>query len=188
MNRILLISGSARNGNCKTILEDIQKNFWLSIGTEVIYLRDFDLTPCYGCSACNSTEDNECVKGDKHHLIVQKIMDSDIIILATPNYFYNMSALTKSFIDKTIAYYKLCTLKNKKFIFVYTGEDSPENTKKYLDSAMLGFIDCHEIESLGSFAIQCGEINDFNDLNTKNLIVEEISNLIRKNLPKETEE
>ena len=188
MNRIILISGSARNGNCKLILEDIQKHFWLDIGTDVIFLRDFDLTPCYGCMACEHTDGNECVKGDKHHLIMQKIDDSDIVILATPNYFYNMSSLTKNFIDKTIAAYNTGTLKGKKFIFVYTGEDSEENTKKYLDSAMFGFIDCHELNVLGSFAYKCSSIGDFKNPQLKDSTTEDICNLIRKNLPEDTED
>ena len=185
MNRILLISGSARNGNCKIILEDIQKHFWLDIGTDVIFLRDFDLKPCYGCMACKNTERNECVKGDKQHIIMDKIKDSDIVILATPNYFYNMSSLTKNFIDKTIAQYEDGSLKDKKFIFVYTGEDTVENTKKYLDSAMFGFIDCHELDVLGSFAYSCSGIGEFKNPTLKKSTTEEICNLIRQNLPKD---
>lgn len=182
MKKALFISGSARNGNCKLILEELQKKFWLEYSTEVIFLRDFDLTPCQGCEGCEKMGNYECVQKDKLDLLMGKIMDAEIVILATPSYFYNVSSLTKNFIDKTYPSYHKKLLKNKKFIYIYTGEDDPATTKKHLDSAMWGFSTCQGISVLGSFAFSCGDTGEFKDEHDKTNKITEISNLIRKYL------
>jgi len=171
-----------RNGNCKTILEDIQQTFWLDISTELLYLRDYDITHCDGCYSCRSTEDHVCVKGDKAHIVVDKMLDSEIVIFASPNYFYNISGLAKNFIDKTLPYYPEQILKGKKIIFVYTGMASADTTKACLDNAMRGFAKCHGMEILGSFAYQTPDLGVFADERAKASTTQEICNLIRSTL------
>lgn len=182
MKQILLICGSMRNGNCKTILEDIQQKFWLNYSTELLYLRDYDITNCHGCMQCRNTDKNECTKGDKVHLVIDKIMDSELVVLATPNYFYNVSGITKDFIDKTVPYYEKGTLKGKKFLFVYTGESTPDVTKSQLDQAIYGFVDCHNLENLGSFAYQTNSINEFANDSIREETTNNICDIIRQQL------
>lgn len=182
MKQILFICGSMRNGNCKTILEEIQQKFWLDYSTELIFLRDYGITNCHGCMQCRNTDNNQCIKGDKVHLIIDKIMDSEIIVLATPNYFYNVSGITKDFIDKTVPYYENGTLKGKKFLFVYTGEAAPDETKAQLDQALFGLIDCHELVSLGSFAYQTETIHKFANDSLKEETTNTICDILRQHL------
>lgn len=183
MKKILLISGSERNGNCKQILEEIQQTFWLEYSTEVVFIRDFDMKPCMGCKGCDNSENHECIKqGDKSHLLLDKINDSEIIVLATPNYFYNVSGLTKTFIDKTYPCYRTKSLKGKKFIYIYIGEDETQNTKKYLDNALYGFTDCHEINVLGSYAYSASGIGEFANVAEKVATTQSIINKIWENI------
>ena len=185
MKRVLFISGSARNGNCKQILETLQSNFWLEYGTEVTFLRDYDLKPCCGCLNCERDDGNACVRDDKFHILIDKVMDADIIVLATPNYFYNVSSLTKNFIDRTFCCYKDKNLVGKKFLYIYIGEDDEKNTKKYLDNAMYGFTICHELNILGSFAYSAGEIGEFSHPELASDTTRDIVSIIRKNLIEE---
>ena len=173
MKRILFISGSARNGNCKKILETLQSNFWLEYGTDVVYIRDFDLKPCNSCIHSDS---------DKMDILLDKVYDADIVVLATPNYFYNISGLTKMFIDKTLEAYNEKKLQGKKFIYIYIGSDDEKNTKKYLDNAMYGFTICHECNVLGSFAYSASGIDEFNNPNQASLTTQDIIAVIRENL------
>ena len=173
MKRILFISGSARNGNCKKILETLQSNFWLEFSTEVVYIRDFGLQPCNSCLHDES---------DKFNILLDKVYDADIIVLATPNYFYNVSGLTKMFIDKTHNAYEEKKLQGKKFIYVYIGGDDEKNTKKYLDNAMYGFTICHECKVLGSYAYSAGDIGEFNNPAQANLTTQDIIATIRENI------
>lgn len=182
MKKILFISGSQRNGNCKQILEDIQKNFWLETSTEVVFIRDFSLTPCSGCDMCESRENNECIADDKMDMLLEKVYDAEIVVLATPNYFYNVSSLTKNFIDRTYPCYFSKKLKDKKFIYIYIGNDNSENTKKYLDNAMYGFTACQGVNLLGSFALSADGIGEFASATERVTTTQSIVNLIRENI------
>lgn len=182
MSKILFISGSARNGNCKQILEEIQSNFWLEISTDLVHIRDFELTPCHGCTMCKNTQNNMCVKEDKMDILLGKVMDADIVVLATPNYFYNVSSLTKNFIDKTIPCYFNKNLKGKKFIYIYTGNDSESNIKKYLDNSMYGFTVCQEVSVLGTYAFSCDDIGEFLNPELKKSTITQIINKLRENI------
>ena len=181
MKKILFISGSVRNGNCKLILEELQSKFWLEYSTDVVYIRDFELQPCSGCNLC-STHNHACVKEDKMDILLGKIMDADIVVLATPNYFYNVSSLTKLMIDKTYPCYYNKALKGKKFIYIYVGNDNTNNIKKYLDNAMYGFSVCQELSVLGSYAYQAGDIGNFLNPQEKDITTNTIIQKIRENL------
>ena len=185
MKKILFISGSARNGNCKLILENIQKNFWLEYSTDVVFIRDYNLKECVGCNSCLEKANNECVAEDRMSILLEKIMDADIVVLATPNYFYNISGLTKTFLDKTYPCYHTGALKGKKFIYIYIGNDKAPTIKKYLDNAMYGFTVCQEVSVLGSFAYSADGIGQINDPAQAKNTTDEIINLIRKNLSEE---
>ena len=180
MKKLLFISGSYRNGNCKEILEEIEHTFWLEYSCDLVYIRDFSLEPCIGCDACQNN--NICSSNDKMDILLDKVYDADIVILATPNYFYNVSSLTKNFIDKTLPCYYSRKLHGKKFIYIYTGNDEAHNTKKYLDSAMHGFTICHGINLLGSYAYSADGIGEFSDINEKNSTTQTIISLIRQQL------
>lgn len=182
MKKILFISGSQRNGNCKQILEDLQKNFWLETSTEVVFIRDFSLTPCKGCDACKNRENNKCVSDDDMNMLLEKVYDAEIVVLATPNYFYNVSSLTKNFIDRTYPCYFNKKLKDKKFIYIYIGNDDSSNTKKYLDNAMYGFTVCQNIKLLASFALSADEIGEFVSTTERVTTTQNIINIIRQNL------
>lgn len=183
MERILFVSGSARNGNCKLILENIQKNFWLEYGTDVVFLRDYNIKECLGCSGCENNDTHTCVcDDDRMSILLDKVMDADIVVLATPNYFYNISGLTKTFIDRTYQCYSDGKLKGKKFIYIYIGNDNTANTKKYLDNAMYGFSICHEVSVLGSFAYSADGIGEFKDFTSAKSTTEQIVQLIKNNL------
>ena len=182
MQKILFISGSARNGNCKELLETIQKNFWLDYHTDLIYIRDFNLKPCQGCFQCEDESNPLCVSDDKMNILLDKVMDADIVVLATPNYFYNISSLTKNFIDRTYPFYTNKKLQGKKFIYLYVGGDDISNTKKYLDNAMYGFTICHEVKVLGSYAFQAEDVGQFNNIDHTDSTIRDIVTTIRENL------
>lgn len=181
MDKILFISASSTNGSCRLLLEEIQKKFWLKYSTEVAYIRDFESKQCLGCRACQD-ERGECVLDDKIHILLEKMLDAKIVVFATPNYFYNMTGLAKNFIDRAYRYYKNRKLEGKKFIFLYTGGDTSENIKRYLDNAVYGFIKCQGLNSLGSFAISTQGEGVYTNPQEKDMVVAKITKLIADNI------
>lgn len=144
MNKILLISGSNRDFYSYKILKEIQKNI---DNVNLIKLKDYNIESCKGCLFCDKNA--KCVINDDLDKIVNQMLENDIIVFAIPNYFGGMSGFFKNFIDRLHYMYKRSTLKNQKFVFIYTGalEDdsitmeemtkSTHNIEKYLELSVI---------------------------------------------------
>ena len=93
MKKILILSSSPRRGgNSDTLCDEFMQGA-LASGNEVekIFLRDKTIHPCLGCSVCSQYH-KPCPQKDDAPGIIAKMMDAQVIVLATPVYFYTMSA------------------------------------------------------------------------------------------------
>jgi multimeric flavodoxin WrbA len=98
--KVLGLFGSPRRGgNTDLLLEEALKGAQ-SAGAEVegLHLTDFTITPCKECHGCEETGD--CVILDDMHKIYPKLLVADIIILASPIFFYGVTAWAKALIDR----------------------------------------------------------------------------------------
>lgn len=98
--KVLGIFGSPRRGgNTDTLLEEALRGAEEE-GAEVerLHLTDFTITPCKECHGCDQT--GECVILDDMQKIYPKLLDADIIILASPIFFYGISAWAKALVDR----------------------------------------------------------------------------------------
>jgi multimeric flavodoxin WrbA len=88
-----------RGGNTDTLLEEALRGAEEE-GAEVerLHLTDFTITPCKECHGCDQT--GECVILDDMQKIYPKLLDADIIILASPIFFYGISAWAKALVDR----------------------------------------------------------------------------------------
>lgn len=96
----LLFQGSARKGgNTDNLLQKIIQGIENVQGSYKLYrLPDLDIHPCIGCGSCE--ENGECIFKDDMYGIYQSIRSADRILVASPIYFYNLTAQTKLFIDR----------------------------------------------------------------------------------------
>jgi len=101
--KVLGIFGSPRRGgNTDILLEETLKGA-AKEGAEVdrISLTDYAITPCKECHGCDQT--GQCVILDDMQKIYPKLLESDIIILASPIFFYGVTAWAKALIDRSQA-------------------------------------------------------------------------------------
>ena len=180
MEKILFINASTQNSVCVSALEAIQQHFWLEYSTEIVSIRDYFLEQCHGCMHCMNA--NKCVIEDKLHILADKIVDSDIVVIATPSYFYNVSGLLKTFIDRSRVLLRKQSLKGKKFIYIYCSHDKPDTVKPYLDTALFGFNYCHHIENLGSYGIQVSDDLNISDDTAFHYTISAITDIIKNNI------
>ncbi len=68
---------------------------------EIISLADYKLQPCKGCRMCAKT--GQCVIKDDYAGIKEKLLETDGIILVSPNYMHNVSAQMKAFLDRSFS-------------------------------------------------------------------------------------
>ena len=98
---ILILSGSPRkNGNTDLLVEAFSKGASEKHHVEVVSVHDYKVNPCMGCNACFTSEGNVCVQKDDMSVIHSKLADADILVIASPIYFYGLSAQLKAIIDR----------------------------------------------------------------------------------------
>ena len=103
--RIVLINGSLRvNGNTDTIIKSLLDGAESSDAIiKQFVLRDKNINDCKGCYYCY--KNNSCSINDDMQEIHHDIQKSDIIILASPMYWWGVTGLMKTFIDRLYLYY-----------------------------------------------------------------------------------
>ena len=144
MKKVLVISSSPRrNGNSDLLCDQFMKGA-IEAGhrAEKIFLADKTIHYCTGCGACaNATR--PCVQKDDVAEILEKMVGADVIILATPVYFYTMCAQLKTLIDRSCPRYT--AISNKEFYFILTAADTSRAAMNRTLESLHGFTeDCLE--------------------------------------------
>lgn len=144
MKKVLLISSSPRkNGNSDLLCVQFRKGA-IDAGhrAEKIFLAEKKIHYCTGCGACaNATR--PCVQKDDVAEILEKMVEADVIVLATPVYFYTMCAQLKTLIDRSCPRYT--AISNKEFYFILTAADTNRSAmNRTLESLRAFTEDCLE--------------------------------------------
>ena len=101
LSNILVIVGSERkNGNTKILAEHFAKGAGVHNKVEIVTVSDYNICPCKGCNYCYTSEGNKCCIEDDMNLIYDKLRSTDILIMASPVYFYGISSQLKSIVDR----------------------------------------------------------------------------------------
>lgn len=121
MKNVLIISSSPRrHGNSDLLCDMFAKGAEESgSNVEKIFLKDKEINYCIGCGVCNTT--HSCVIKDDMAEILDEMVNADVIVLATPVYFYSMAAQMKTLIDRTVPRYT--EISDKVFYFIMTAAD-----------------------------------------------------------------
>lgn len=141
MKNILIISASPRKGgNSDTLCDEFLRGAKDSgNNADKIFLRDKKINYCTGCGVCNNT--HKCVQKDDMAEILDKMVNADVIVLATPVYFYTMDAQLKTLIDRTVPRYT--EISGKEFYFIVTAADTEKSMLEKTVDGLRGFTeDC----------------------------------------------
>jgi len=98
--KVLMINGSARKKNTYSLLLQIEKILKArDIDVEIINLFDYEIKDCVGCETCVTREC--CAIRDGMDEIMQKILESDGLVLSSPVYLSGVTSKFKTFTDRT---------------------------------------------------------------------------------------
>jgi multimeric flavodoxin WrbA len=103
--QVLVILGSPRRkGNSSTLAARISRGA-KSAGAEVetVFLQGLKINPCRGCNTCQKPDSKGCANQDDMQKIYPKLIKADAWVIASPVYWFNMSAQTKIFMDRCYA-------------------------------------------------------------------------------------
>ena len=100
--RVLIVEGSPRReGNTSTLAAELAAGA-RAVGAlvERVVLHGMDLRPCSGCDACQESLEAECVIEDDMTPLYPALRSVDALVIATPVYWFSVSAQTKLFLDR----------------------------------------------------------------------------------------
>ena len=143
MKKTLILSSSPRRGgNSDTLCNEFLRGAReAGFPAEKIFLGDKAIRYCTGCSVC-SLYGKPCPQKDDMSEILDKMLAADVIVMATPVYFYTMSAQMKTLIDRCCGPYT--EMKNKEFYFIATAAEEDNGIMDRIVANFMGFLDCLE--------------------------------------------
>jgi len=96
---LVIVGGGRRNGNTARLVNAfVQGAESAGHHTETISLLDTEVRGCTGCNACR--HGHACVQKDGFHELIPKIRKADLLVFASPLYYWTISARLKAFIER----------------------------------------------------------------------------------------
>jgi multimeric flavodoxin WrbA len=102
---VLVVIGSPRtNGNSASLAKQVAAGAKESgAKVETVFLQRLNIRPCMACDACRKKVKKDCIIKDDMKVLYPKIKAADAIVIASPIYWFTISAQTKLFIDRWYA-------------------------------------------------------------------------------------
>ncbi len=161
--KILVLTGSPRkNGNSNTLAENFIKGAKEAGHSIVRFDAAFkNVHPCTGCNSCGMN--GPCIFKDDFEFVREHIVDADMVVFATPMYYFGISAQLKAVIDRFYAInVQIHRPKKAALLMTYanTSAQEAEPIKSHYKTLLnyLGWEDCGQIVASGVWPV--GAINN----------------------------
>lgn len=138
--KVLILSGSPRKGGNSDLLCDEFMRGAVESGHEVekIRVQEKKISCCTACYVCRDT--GVCAIKDDMADIMQKMIDCDVLVLASPVYFYSIDAQLKAVIDRSVC--RWTEVKNKEMYYIMTAADEDKTSMDTTLACFRGYADC----------------------------------------------
>lgn len=101
MSNIVVFVGSVRKGgNTDLLAQAFLAGASKNNNVDIVSVTDYKINPCIGCNSCFTREGHECFQQDDMQEIYRKLKKADIVVIASPVYFYGISTQLKAIIDR----------------------------------------------------------------------------------------
>lgn len=139
MKTVLAINSSKRKKNTYGVLEEIAEALEPSgVNTDIVNLFEHDIRCCIGCEQCLAQ--GRCVVDDDMAALIDRMKQTDGIIVSSPVYAYQVSGKLKDFIDRTMLIIHRPVLTGKPALGVSTTMGAPfAPVRKYLDQIIMSW-------------------------------------------------
>ncbi|MBW1649898.1 MAG: flavodoxin family protein [Deltaproteobacteria bacterium] len=168
--KITTILGSPKkNGNTAAFLEQFEKIMEQNNEINRINIKDKNVNGCLGCGSCRKKPDAiGCVQKDDGVSIFEQMLDSDLIIYASPLYCWGFTAQLKALVDRHFCMVKefslphnhVSLLENKKVALLVTCGGPVENNADLIQTAFERLAFYIKSKIAGKFILPfCSDIN-----------------------------
>jgi len=103
--RIVIVKGSPRsNGNSAALADQVAAGAREAGAlVECFFLHEMEINACDACDACQTKAYAGCIVEDDMQTIYRALLDADALVIASPVYWFTVSAQTKLFMDRCYA-------------------------------------------------------------------------------------
>lgn len=141
-NILILSSSPRKGGNSETLASAFAKGAQEAGNhVETVYLREMQYCFCKGCLACQKL--GHCVIKDDAVEIVTKMHDADVLVFATPVYYYSVSGQLKTILDRSNPLFGTDYAFTKAYLLATAAEDEAETVEGTV-KAVQGWVDCFD--------------------------------------------
>ena len=161
--RVLILSGSPRKGGNSDLLCDEFMRGAIEVGHEVekVRVQEKKVGYCIACNVCQNT--GSCALKDDMTDLMQKMINCDVMVLASPVYFYSVDAQLKTVIDRSFC--RGSEVKNKEMYYIMTAAEMEKEATDTTLACFRGYAACIEgsVEKgviYGTGVYHAGEIKD----------------------------
>ena len=160
--KVLLLTSSLRpNSNSDGLAEAFARGAEESGNdVETVSLKGKTINFCKGCLACQKTQ--KCVIRDDAIGIAEKIKDADVLVFATPVYYYGMSGQMKTLLDRCNPLFSSDYAFRDVYLLATAAEDE-DTTLEGTITGLQGWIDCFEKAELAG-TVFAGGVNDAGEI------------------------
>lgn len=158
--KVLIISTSLRGGSNSDLLARECERGAKEAGHEVEYvsLKGKEIQFCRGCLICQSK--GSCVLKDDAAKIMEQVKEAEVIVYATPIYYYEMSGQMKTLLDRLNPLFSM-EYAFRDIYMIATAAEEEESTFEKAYNGLQGWVDCFEKASLKGL-VTGGGIDDAN--------------------------
>ena len=163
--KVLILSASPRKGGNSDLLCDQFMKGARESGNQVekIFIQDKRINFCLGCMACQQNG-GKCSQNDDMGEILEKMVPADVLVMATPIYFYNMDAQLKVLIDRSCARYQ--EISDKKAYLITTCADTSDTASDVTIAGFRVFLEClNNVKEMG--IISASDVTHIGDIMEK---------------------
>lgn len=143
--KVLVISTSLRGGSNSEILAKECVRGAKDAGNDVTYISLKEIKYCIGCLSCQST--GRCVLTDDVAAIMEQVKEAEVIVYATPIYYYEMSGQMKTLLDRLNPLYS-ADYKFRDIYMIATAAEDAESAFEKAYNGLQGWVDCFEHATL----------------------------------------
>ena len=141
--KVLILSTSPRiNSNSEALAEAFARGAnETGNDVEIIRMREKNIRFCLGCFACQKT--GKCVIKDDMAAIVPKMEQADVLVFATPIYYYEMSGQMKTLLDRANPLF-IADYRFRDIYFLSSAAEAEDYVPQRAQSGLEGWIECFE--------------------------------------------
>ena len=159
--KVLIVSCSLRGGSNSEVLAKECEKGALAAGNDVelISLKGKNIRFCIGCMTCQSGK--PCVLKDDVPEIMEKVKNAQVVVFATPIYYYEMSGQMKTLLDRLNPLFPMEYSFREIYMLATSAEDGDHVYEKAYNG-LQGWVDCFEKAELKGI-VAGGGIDEAND-------------------------